>query len=75
MRRRTLAFAVLACVAIAIAYVALTNKPPEPFVRVDDFRATSYHLQTIECVDGREVHHFQRDDGRPMGAAITDYPC
>jgi hypothetical protein len=75
MRRRILVFAALACVVIAVVYAALSNKPPDPFVRVDDFGATSYHLQAIECVAGREVQHFQRDDGRPMGSAITDYAC
>jgi hypothetical protein len=75
MRRRILAFAALACVVIAVAYAALSNKPPEPFVRVDNFRASSYFLERVECVGGVEIHHFQRDDGRPMGAAVTDYAC
>lgn len=71
---RIFAWAVVACVVL-IAAVAVTNEPPEPFVRRDDFRTSSYHLERVECVGGVEIHHFQRDDGRPMGSAVTDYAC
>ena len=76
MRRlsRFITWAVVVCVVLIIA-VAMTNEPPEPFVRTDDFRATPYHLERVECVGGVEIHHFQRDDGRPMGSALTDYAC
>lgn len=71
---RIIAWAVVACVVLVIA-VAVTNEPPSPYVRVDDFRVSPTYITRIECVDGFELQTYAREGEGDLPPVLTNRPC
>jgi hypothetical protein len=71
---RILAWAVVACVVLIIA-VSVTNEPPAPFVRTEDFRVSPTYITRIECVDGCELQTYAREGEGELPPVLTNRPC
>ena len=78
MRRHTfLEYAMLlCCIAVAaVAAIALTNEPPAPFVRTEDFRVSPTYITRIECVDGFELQTYAREGEGELPPVLTERAC
>ena len=77
--RRTMKHNIAILIALAIvaviAFQALQNEPPAPYVRVDDFRVSPTYIIRIECVDGFELQTYAREGEGELPHVLTNRPC